>query len=69
MNKNKTPLRAGPGSNFKNLGFAVRGEAFIDHGGEDGWTKIENESGEFFWVQLDSLWKPATRVRMSFDPN
>ncbi len=69
VKKNKTPLKSGPGHEFKNLGFAVRGDAFIDHGGEDGWTKLENQSGEIFWAQIDSLWKPAKKVRMSFDPN
>ncbi len=64
-----TRLRMGPGKQFQPspLGLADRYTAFLDLGGEDGWTQIENDDGEKGWVNMDHLWKPSRRMKMSFD--
>jgi uncharacterized protein YgiM (DUF1202 family) len=62
-------LRTGPGSEFAvaRAGVADRYSTFIDHGGEDGWTQVEDQDGEKSWINLDQVWKPSRRLRMSFD--
>lgn len=67
ISKNKTTLRSGPGTSYQLLGESFRGEAYLDLGGEDGWTKVQNEKGQTFWVQIDATWKPSTTMRMSFE--
>lgn len=64
-----TRLRMGPGKQFQPspLGLADRYSSFLDLGGEDGWTQIENDEGEKGWVNMDHLWKPSKRLRMSFE--
>lgn len=62
-------LRTGPGSSYQAspMGLADRYSAFLDLGGEDGWTQVEDEDGETAWVNLDHLWKPTQRTRVSFE--
>lgn len=64
-----TRLRMGPGKQFQPspLGLADRYMAFLDLGGEDGWTQVENDEGEKGWVNMDHLWKPSRLMRMSFE--
>lgn len=64
-----TRLRMGPGKQFQPspLGLADKYSAFLDLGGEDGWTQIENDEGEKGWVNMDHLWKPSRMLRMSFE--
>ena len=66
-----TRLRMGPGKQFQPspLGLADKYAAFLDLGGEDGWVQIENDEGEKGWANMDHLWKPARKTRMSFDGN
>ena len=65
----KARIRTGPGNNFETSsnGVADRYSAFIDQGGEDGWTQVEDEMGQKGWVNLDQVWKPHRKMRMSFD--
>lgn len=62
-------LRTGPGSDFQAspLGQVDRYSTFVDLGGEDGWTQVEDDEGEKAWVNLDHVWKPSRRTRMSFE--
>ena len=46
---------------------AQRHEAFIDLGGEDGWTRVKDKSGGIFWVNLDHTWKAKNKMRISFE--
>lgn len=64
-----TRLRQGPGRSFQasSLGLADRYMAFLDLGGEDGWTQIEDEDGEKAWVSVDHTWKPLRKTRVSFE--
>lgn len=64
-----TRLRQGPGKHFQPspLGQIDKYTTFVDLGGEDGWTQVENEEGEKGWANLDHLWKPTRRTRLSFD--
>lgn len=66
---NTTTLRAGPGKKFEPayLGVVDRYAAFLDLGGEDGWTQVQDDTGEKAWVNLDHTWKPAKKYRMSFN--
>lgn len=66
-----TRLRTGPGKQFQPspLGMADKYAAFLDLGGEDGWIQIENDEGEKGWANMDHLWKPMRKTRMSFDDN
>jgi uncharacterized protein YgiM (DUF1202 family) len=63
----KTKLRSGPGTQFSSAETAVKGEPFLDLGGEDGWVQIQNADGEKQWVNLDHIWKPREAMRMSFE--
>lgn len=65
----KAKLRSGPGPEFgvSGLGVADRYYSFVDLGGEDGWTKVQDESGSQAWINLDQVWKPSHKLRMSFD--
>ncbi len=66
----KSNLRTGPGSQFEKASVAAqKGDAFLDLGGEDGWTKVENSKGEQFWINLDHTWRPSSRMRMVFEPD
>lgn len=64
-----TRLRMGPGKQFQPspIGLAEKYAAFLDLGGEDGWTQIENDDGEKGWVNMDHIWRPLMRTRMTFD--
>jgi SH3-like domain-containing protein len=68
---NTTKLRAGPGKTFDMAGLGVvdKYSAFLDLGGEDGWTQVVDDAGEKAWVNLDHIWKPSKKLRMSFDPD
>lgn len=63
-------VRKGPGGKFEmsSLGVADRYSTFLDRGGEDGWTQVEDEAGQRGWIHLDQTWKPRRKVRISFDP-
>lgn len=62
-------LRQGPGKSFQAspLGLADRYMAFLDLGGEDGWTQVEDEEGEKAWISVDHVWKPVRKTRVSFE--
>lgn len=62
-------LRLGPGSQFETApaGIADRYSTFLDKGGEDGWAQVEDEMGQTGWINLDQVWKPHRKVRLSFD--
>jgi hypothetical protein len=65
----KSKLRSGPGTDFamtKNK-VASKYAAFVDLGGEDGWTQVRDQSGEKAWVDMDNVWKPMSKMRISFD--
>jgi hypothetical protein len=64
----KSRLRTGPGTNFEQAPVAQKGDTFLDLGGEDGWTRVENSKGEQAWINLDHTWRPASRKRMVFEP-
>lgn len=65
----RSRLRLGPGSQFEMApgGVADRYSAFVDKGGEDGWAQVEDEMGQKGWINLDQVWKPRRKVRLSFD--
>lgn len=64
----KTRLRSGPGKDFKAAQLSEKGESFLDLGGEDGWTQVQNPKGEKAWINLDHTWAPTSRkMRMSFE--
>jgi len=65
----RSKLRTGPGINFapSDLGVADRYGTFIDMGGEDEWTQVQDELGGRAWISLDHVWKPQKRMRMSFE--
>lgn len=65
----KTNLRTGPGLSYEaaKIKKAEKYEAFIDLGGEDGWTQVKDEQGNTAWVNLDQVWKPKNRMRISFE--
>lgn len=64
----KSQLRLGPGKEFGSVGIVEKGAAFLDLGGEDGWTRVQNFKGEKAWVNLDHLWLPVgKKMRMSFE--
>ncbi len=65
----KSRLRSGPGENFDRAPVAQKGDVFLDLGGEDGWTRVENAKGEKAWINLDHTWRPASKMRMVFDPD
>lgn len=66
----RSRLRKGPGKDFKPAQLSERGESFIDLGGEDGWTQVQNQKGEKAWINLDHTWTPTSRkMRLSFDPD
>ena len=65
----KSQTYLGPGPTFAPSKIAERGEVFLDLGGEDGWTRVQNVSGEKVWINLDHTWKPTSKVRMSFTPD
>jgi uncharacterized protein YgiM (DUF1202 family) len=65
----KVQLRTGPGAEYdpSPAGVADRYTTFLDLGGEDGWTQVEDEMGQRGWINLDQIWKPRKKMRMSFD--
>jgi hypothetical protein len=63
----KSKLHSGPGAQFSSSQTASKGASFLDLGGEDGWTQIQNADGEKQWVNLDHLWRPHEAMRMSFE--
>lgn len=62
----KSRLRKGPGDEFPKSELANQGQSYLDLGGEDGWTLVENTEGQKSWIQLEHIWRPTSRVRMSF---
>ncbi len=62
----KSRLRKGPGDEFPKSELVNQGQSFLDLGGEDGWTLVENTEGQKSWIQLEHIWRPTSRVRMSF---
>jgi hypothetical protein len=64
----KSRLRSGPGDNFDRAPVAQKGDVFLDLGGEDGWTRVENAKGERAWINLDHIWRPSSKMRMVFEP-
>lgn len=64
-----TTLRTGPGNDYPRTpaGYADRYSAFLDLGGEDGWTMIADNEGGKSWINLDTIWKPARILRMNFE--
>lgn len=65
----KSKLRTGPGGEFAiaHAGVADKYSTFVDLGGEDGWTQVQDEMGDKAWINLDHVWKPSRRLRMSFE--
>lgn len=64
----KSKLRSGPGNEFSSAETADKGSSFLDLGGEDGWTQVQNSNGERQWVNLDHVWRPReSSMRMSFE--
>lgn len=63
----RSRLRSGPGSDYEAKELAKRGDAFLDLGGEDGWTKVQDGEGNEAWINLDHLWRPQSKMRMSFE--
>lgn len=61
-------LRMGPGNGYERAPVAQKGDVFLDLGGEDGWTQVENSKGEKAWINLDHTWRPASTMRMVFEP-
>lgn len=59
----------GPGSSFDKAEVAKKGEVFMDMGGEDGYTQVEDANGKRAWINLDHTWKPLSRIRMTFSPD
>lgn len=64
-----TTLRTGPGDDYSRApaSYADKYSAFLDHGGEDGWTMIQADDGQKAWINLDTTWKPSRTMRMRFD--
>ena len=69
VSSKRARLRSGPGSKFETApaGIADRYTPFVDLGGEDGWTMVEDEMGQRSWINLDQTWKAHRRFRVSFD--
>jgi len=65
---NQSRLRTGPGSQYERAPVAQKGDVFLDLGGEDGWTQVMNAKGEKAWINLDHTWRPASKMRMVFQP-
>jgi len=65
----QTRLYKGPGNEFEKADLALKGEAFLDMGGEDGWTQVQNSEGKRAWINLDHIWKPQSTIRMTFTPD
>ncbi len=65
----KSQTYLGPGKTFDPSKLAERGEVFLDLGGEDGWTQVQDSQGERSWINLDHTWKPSSKLRMSFTPD
>lgn len=64
----RSRLRRGPGKNFPKTSItAEQGQVFKDIGGEDGWTRVVDPKGNVSWVNLDHVWRPSARLRMSFE--
>ncbi len=65
----RTPLRTGPGNRYSlaKLRVAQKRQAFIDLGGEDGWTQVRDRAGAKYWVDLDHTWKAKNKMRISFE--
>lgn len=63
----RSRLRSGPGPDYEAKDLAKRGDAFLDLGGEDGWTKVQDNDGNEAWINLDHVWRPHSKMRMSFE--
>lgn len=63
----RSGLRSGPGKEFPLDSTAMRGASFLDLGGEDGWTRVQDADGHVAWINLDHLWRPTMRLRLSFE--
>jgi SH3-like domain-containing protein len=64
-----TRARTGPGRQFQSstIGLVEKYAAFKELGGEEGWTEVESDEGEKGWVNIDHMWKPTRKMRMSFE--
>lgn len=63
----KIKLRRGPGTKYSVVSTAHRGRVFLDRGGEDGWTEVEDENGRRAWLKLENIWRPRETQRISFE--
>jgi SH3-like domain-containing protein len=63
----RSRLRSGPGLDYEAKELAKRGDVFLDLGGEDGWTKVRDNNGNEAWINLDHVWRPQSKMRMSFE--
>ncbi len=63
----RSSLRSGPGKEYGLDSTVTRGASFLNLGGEDGWTRVQDAEGHVAWVNLDHLWRPTLRLRMSFE--
>lgn len=63
----RSGLRSGPGKEYALDSTVSRGTSFLDLGGEDGWTRVQDADGHIAWINLDHLWRPTLRLRMSFE--
>ena len=61
-------MYSGPGPDFEKAEIAKKGDVFVDLGGEDGWTQVQSSDGKKAWINLDHIWRPAARMRMTFSP-
>lgn len=63
-------MRAGPGSEFSPVELANfdKYTPFKDLGGEDGWTRVQDDIGGMAWINLNQVWKPVGgKLRLSFE--
>jgi SH3-like domain-containing protein len=63
-------VRQGPGTDFPQalVASSDKYSPFRDLGGQDGWTRVQDDTGAKGWVNLDHVWKPlGHRLRVTFD--
>ncbi|PIS10611.1 MAG: hypothetical protein COT73_08405 [Bdellovibrio sp. CG10_big_fil_rev_8_21_14_0_10_47_8] len=64
---NKTRLYKRPTKKSEKGKLARRGDSFLDLGGEDGWLQVQTKAGDIRWINLDHIWRPTAKMRMSFE--
>jgi hypothetical protein len=62
----KSRMMKGPGKKFEKDRLAQKGDSFLALGGEDGWTQVQDSNGNTAWINLDHIWRPSSKIRMSF---